>query len=641
MTIQLNDSRAPDISRLNERAGGWWSAAWTLAEVRWATAATALFATGLVAQLAGAPGWLTWPLFLACYAAGGWEPGWAGLQELRERRLDVDLLMVVAAIAAAAIGQVLDGALLIVIFATSGALEAVATKRTEDSVRGLLDLAPDTATRVSRTAEDVVPVRELVIGDEILVRPGERVGADGTVLDGSSEVDQATITGEPLPVDKASGDEVFAGTVNGTGVLRVRVDRSAEESVVARIAALVEEASKTKAKTQLFIEKVEQRYSVGMVTMTVLLLVVPLLLGHDFTATLLRAMTFMIVASPCAVVLATMPPLLAAIANAGRHGVLVKSAVVMESLGATTRVAFDKTGTLTRGAPQLSEIRLLADLSDADALRLAASAEHASEHPLGAAIVRAARERKIDLLPVDDFQATAGRGISARVDGRAVRIAAPREDLTEVRRLQAFGATAVVMSVDELPVAVFGLVDELRSEAAGVVANVRRLTGDGPVLLTGDNATAASTVATQVGIDEVRAELLPDGKAAEVRRLQADGARVAVVGDGINDAPALAAAHAGIAMGGAGSDLTLQTADAIVVRDDLTTIPAVIELSRRARRVVIANLVIAATFITGLVIWDLVGHLPLPLGVAGHEGSTIIVGLNGLRLLRNAAWPRR
>ncbi|GAA1601569.1 heavy metal translocating P-type ATPase [Kribbella hippodromi] len=639
MTIEL-DKTKPTADRLAGRRTGWWSAAWTLPEVRWATAATALFAAGIVAQVAGAPGWVTWPVFLACYAAGGWEPGWAGLQALRERRLDVDLLMVVAAIAAAAIGQVLDGALLIVIFATSGALEAVATKRTEDSVRGLLDLAPDQATRISGTAEDVVPVRELAVGDVILVRPGERVGADGTVVDGASEVDQATITGEPLPVDKAIGDEVYAGTVNGTGVLRVHVDRSAEESVVARIAALVEEASRTKARTQLFIEKVEQRYSVGMVTATVLLLVVPLLFGAEFTPTLLRAMTFMIVASPCAVVLATMPPLLAAIANAGRHGVLVKSAVVMESLGTTTRVAFDKTGTLTRGTPQLAEVRVVGAYDETEVLSLAASAEHASEHPLGAAIVQAARARGIALHPVDDFQAHAGRGISARAAGRSIEIGAPRgSELEEVRELEGGGATAVVMVVDGEVAAVLGIVDEVRAEAAGAVADVTRLTGESVVLLTGDNESAARAVGAAVGIDEVRAGLLPDGKVAEVRALQADGAKVAVVGDGINDAPALAAAHAGIAMGGAGSDLTLQTADAVVVRDDLTTVPAVIELSRRARRVVTANLIIAATFITGLVIWDLVGHLPLPLGVAGHEGSTVIVGLNGLRLLRKSAWP--
>ena len=627
-----------------------------LPEMRWAAAALVLFLLGLVAQQLGGPSWLWWALYLGCYLTGGWEPGLAGLQALRHKTLDVDLLMVVAAIGAASIGQVMDGGLLIVIFATSGALEALATARTQDSVRGLLDLAPDTATRLGEGGvEQTVKAADLEVGEVILVRPGDRIAADGEVVGGASEVDQATITGEPLPVDKTVGDEVFAGTLNGTGALRVRVDRSAEDSVVARIAGLVEEASRTKATTQLFIEKVEQRYSLGMVAVTIAVFVVPLLFGDPLQSALLRAMTFMIVASPCAVVLATMPPLLAAIANAGRHGVLVKSAVVMEQLGTTTRVAFDKTGTLTRGTPELADIRLLpgSAFTDDQILRLAAAAEHPSEHPLAAAVVRAARDKGLKLPVADEFVSQPGRGVSALVDGHIIGVGSPAALLDSVRDtptaqavaaraavdgLQRSGHTAVIVLCDQQPVGVLAITDQIRPEAAATVAAVTELTGAAPVLLTGDNAETATRLAGQVGIADVRAGLLPDDKVTAVRELQADGARVTVVGDGINDAPALAAAHAGIAMGGAGSDLTLQTADAVVVRDDLTTIPAVIALSRRARRVVVANLVIAATFITVLVIWDLVGHLPLPLGVAGHEGSTIIVGLNGLRLLARRAW---
>jgi len=615
---------------------GWFD----LSEMRWAAAALALFLAGLVVQLAGGPAWVWWALYLACYVTGGWEPALAGLQALREKTLDVDLLMVVAAIGAALIGQITDGALLIIIFATSGALEALATARTDDSVRGLLDLAPDTATRLSDDGEYVVPATELEVGDVVLVRPGERISADATVIDGASEVDQATITGEPLPVAKTLGEEVFAGTLNGTGALRIRVDRRAADSVVARIAALVEEASQTKARTQLFVEKVEQRYSIGMVAVTLAVFVIPLLVGDSVREALLRAMTFMIVASPCAVVLATMPPLLAAIANAGRHGVLVKSAVVMEQLGAATRVAFDKTGTLTRGTPELAEIRLLADdFTEDQALTLAAAAEHRSEHPLGAALVRAALARRLSLPRVADFVAEPGRGVRATVDGRIVTVAAPSTESAEAAaQLERRGCTAVVMAVDGRAVAVFGMTDELRPDAHSAVAAVATLTEQAPVLLTGDNDAAARQLARQVGITEVRAGLLPHDKVAAVRDLQVDGGRLVMVGDGINDAPALAAAHLGIAMGGAGSDLTLQTADAVVIGDDLRTIPAVIALSRRARRVVMANLAIAATFIAVLVVWDLVGTLPLPLGVAGHEGSTIIVGLNGLRLLRRGAW---
>ncbi|HEY4022844.1 MAG TPA: heavy metal translocating P-type ATPase [Pseudonocardiaceae bacterium] len=611
-----------------------------LAEARWAAAALVLFLAGLGAQFGGGPSWLRWACFLACYAAGGWEPGLAGLRALRARTLDVDLLMIAAAIGAAAIGQVLDGGLLIVIFATSGALEALATARTEDSVRGLLDLAPETANRLGPDGEELVLVDTLTVGDLVLVRPGERIPADGTVLDGASEVDQATITGEGLPVDKLPGDEVFAGTINGTGVLRVRVDRRAGDSVVARIASLVEQAGRTKADTQLFIEKVEQRYSIGMVTATLLLFAIPLLFGQSLTESLLRAMTFMIVASPCAVVLATMPPLLAAIANAGRHGVLVKSAVVMEGLGSTTVVAFDKTGTLTRGTPTLAEIQPLQDNGcDRDeALRLAAAAERASEHPLAAAIVKAARERDLDIPDATDFLARPGRGVAARVRGELIEVTSPAA--AGAANTPRSTGTVVVVSRAGTPLAALSLTDEIRPEAADAVAALTEITGATPILLTGDNRTAAEDVAHRAGISDVRAELLPEDKVAAVDELTATGQRVAVVGDGINDAPALAAAHTGIAMGGRGADLTLHAADAVIVRDDLTTVAGAIALSRRARRVVTANLVIAAVFIAGLVAWDLAGQLPLPLGVLGHEGSTVIVGLNGLRLLRNATWRR-
>ncbi|WP_406458429.1 heavy metal translocating P-type ATPase [Streptomyces sp. NBC_01622] len=624
-----------------------------LPEARWALAALLLFLLALPLYLSGAPGWSWGPLFAAVYVTGGWEPGWEGLKALKDKTLDVDLLMVVAALGAAAIGQVLDGALLIVIFATSGALEAIATARTADSVRGLLDLAPTTATRLLPDGvEESVEAERLTVGDIVLVRPGERVGADGQVLDGASDVDQATITGEPLPVAKQVGDEVFAGTVNGTGALRVRVERDPADSVIARIVRMVEEASETKAPTQLFIEKIEQRYSVGMVLATLAVFAVPLAFGEELRAALLRAMTFMIVASPCAVVLSTMPPLLSAIANAGRHGVLAKSAVVMERLGQIDAVALDKTGTLTEGTPRVADIRPLPGSGlDEDALhRLAASAEHPSEHPLARAVVAAARERGLPLAAADGFASVPGQGVTATIDGHTVQVGSPARlpaagaDQTYekvVGELEEAGRTAVVVLRDGAPVGVLGITDRLRPDASATVAALTRLTGRTPVLLTGDNERAARHLAAQVGITEVRAGLLPQDKVAAVREWEGQGRRVLVVGDGVNDAPALATAHTGIAMGRAGSDLALETADAVVVRDELAAIPSVVRLSRSARRLVIQNLAIAGVFITGLVAWDLIGTLPLPLGVAGHEGSTVIVGLNGLRLLRETAWTNR
>ncbi|MFI9354020.1 heavy metal translocating P-type ATPase [Streptomyces lydicus] len=625
-----------------------------LAEARWAAAATTAFLLALPLQLTGAPAWTWGVLHAVAYVTGGWEPAWSGLRALGARTLDVDLLMIVAAVGAAAIGQVLDGALLIVIFACSGALEALATARTEDSVRGLLALAPETATRLAADGtEQRVATAELAVGDVVLVRPGERVGADGRVLDGASEVDQATITGEPLPVPKEPGDEVFAGTLNGTGALTVRVERDAGDSVIARIVAMVAEASETKAPTQLFIERVEQRYSVGMVAVTLAVFVVPLLLGAELTRSLLRAMTFMIVASPCAVVLATMPPLLSAIANAGRHGVLVKSAVVMERLGQVDAVALDKTGTLTEGTPEVAAVRPLpgTGLDEETLLTWAAAAEHPSEHPLARALVAAARARGLRLPAAEEFTASPGTGVRATVDGARIAVGSPARLLPAsgpadprtgalVAELEEAGHTAVLVLRDGVPAGVLGLADRLRPGAAATLASLRALTGRAPTLLTGDNPRAAARLAAEVGITDVRAGLLPEDKVSAVRAQEAAGRRVLVVGDGVNDAPALAAAHTGIAMGRAGSDLALETADAVVVRDELATVPAVLRLSRAARRLVVQNLAVAAVFLSGLVVWDLAGDLPLPLGVLGHEGSTVLVGLNGLRLLREAAWRR-
>jgi heavy metal translocating P-type ATPase len=472
-------------------------------------------------------------------------------------------------------------------------------------------------------------------------------------------------------VAKRPGDEVFAGTLNGVGALRVKVERDPSESVIARIVAMAEDASRTKAPTQLFIEKVEQRYSLGMVAATLAVFLVPTAFGAALTGSLLRAMTFMIVASPCAVVLATMPPLLSAIATAGRHGVLIKSAVVMERLGQVEAVALDKTGTLTEGTPRVTAVRPLPGVDQDELLTLAAAAEHPSEHPLARAVVAAARERGLTLPAARDFTSAPGVGVTATVGGAAVAVGAPARlaaasdgsglsgpggdvggdigeghDGTDARaaaiagELEDGGHTAVLVHRDGRPVGVFGIADRLRPDAAGTVAALGRLTGGRTMLLTGDNPRAAARLAAEVGITDVRAGLLPQDKVAAVREQERAGRRVLVVGDGVNDAPALAAAHTGVAMGRAGSDLALETADAVVVRDELAAVPAAVALSRRARGLVVQNLAVAGLFITGLVAWDLAGHLPLPLGVLGHEGSTVVVGLNGLRLLRDAAWTK-
>lgn len=367
---------------------------------------------------------------------------------------------------------------------------------------------------------------------------------------------------------------------------------------------------------------------------TLLVFFVPLSLGESLEAALLRAITFMIVASPCAVVLSTMPPLLAAIANAGRHGVLVKSATVMEQVGRTNVVAFDKTGTLTEGTPKVTSVDSLdAALNPAQILGLAAAVEQYSEHPLGRAILRDAREKGLTVASAAGFKAVPGQGVSGMVHGRQVRVERPAVEADDN-----VAGTVVYVIIDGTTAGRITLADRLRPTAAATVERLRQITGNPVHLLTGDNHRAAAQIAAETGIDDVRSRLLPADKAAAVHGLEQDGHRVLLIGDGVNDAPAIAAATTGIAMGRHGSDLALDTADAIIVRDELEALPSLIAISKRAHRFVIANLAIAATFITVLVTWDLISTLPLPLAVAGHEGSTVIVALNGLRLLRSQAW---
>ncbi len=612
-----------------------------MSEVRWAALSLAAFALAVPADLLGAPFAFVALLYAVCYVAGGWEPLVEGVRALGERRLDVDLLMVVAALAAAAIGQYLDGGLLIVIFASSGALEAVMTARTERSIHALLDLAPQSATLAG--SERVVRADALRVGDEVVVRPGEKVPADGRVLDGESDIDTAGLTGEPLPVPRAAGDDVHAGTVNGTGTLRVRVERDPADSIVAGIAAQVEQATETKAGRQLWIEKIEQRYSVLVVAATVALLAGPLLLGAEFEPTLLRAMTFMIVASPCAVVLATMPPLLAAIAVAGRRGVLLKDATVVEGLAAADSVVLDKTGTVTRGRPEVVAVEPVADLSRDRVLALAAAAEAGSEHVLGRAVREAAAH--LDVPRADAFGAEPGVGVRAEVDGAEVRAVHPAAVATDgaaaaaVARHESAGRTAVVVTVDGRPVGVLALSDELRTGATAAIAELTALLGTTPTLLTGDAPTPATRIGRELGLDDVRAGLLPGGKAEVVADRQAQGRRVLAVGDGINDAPLLATADAGLAVGEGAGALAVQASDGVLLRDPLGSLPPLIALTRRAQRIARANLAFAAAVIVALVTWDLAGTLPLAVGVAAHELSTVLVCLNGLRLLVWPGWP--
>jgi len=613
------------------------------------TAATGVFLlSAWSAERAGFPGWLVIALYLAAYLAGGAYATYRAVASLLQKTVDIDLLMILAAAGAAVLGAWPEGGILLFLFSLGNALEHYALGRTHRAIRSLIALRPDTALVIRGDAEVILPVEELVPGDEVIVRPGERIPIDGTVVAGDSSVDQSAITGESLPVHKRPGDQVFSGTLNTTGLLRVRVDRPVHESTLARIIQIVEEAREQKSRAQRFAEAFQGKYAMGVIVVSLLAFGVPVALGADPAASFYRAMTLLVAASPCALVISTPASILSALANAARSGVLFKGALQLETIGVVDAVVFDKTGTLTVGKPRVTDVVPAAGIDPADVLRPIAPVEYRSEHPLGLAIVAHAEVLgAFDRSLVDRVTALTslpGRGVRADLDGTTILVGnealleehgveippALRAAATDLRER---ARTAVYAAVAGRVLGVIGIADVVRPVAREVVQRLRELGVRRLVMLTGDNERAARAIAREVGLDEWRADLLPEDKVAVVRELQAAGFRVAMVGDGVNDAPALAAADVGVAMGAAGTDVALETADVVLMSDDLTKLPYSIELSRAARRIIVQNLAIALGVIVLLVGSILLRGVPLTLAVVGHEGSTIVVVLNGLRLL--------
>lgn len=583
-------------------------------------------------------------LYAAAFLIGGFAKAKEGLVTLyRERDLDVNLLMIVAAVGAASIGYWSEGALLIFIFATSGALESYATERSRRDISSLMSLKPETAILYRDGTETVVPIERLEPGDIALVKPGERIPADGVVRDGVSAINQASITGESVPVDVAAGSEVFAGTLNGQGSLFVEVAKTSDSSLFARILKLVQEAQSEKPSSQLFVEKFERIYARAILAATAILIAVPpLAFGWSWSRALYQAMVFLVVASPCALVASIMPALLSAISNGARKGILVKGGAHLLHLARIRAVAFDKTGTLTSGSPAVTDVLGWNGCAENELLRAAASIESLSEHPLAGAIVRAAQSRGLLLERPAGVQAMPGSGVSAEWNGESWTIGKVsrfrREDIGEeleaaIDRLEAQGKTVTAVSRSGVVVGVIAMQDRIRERAKPAVAALKRL-GVDTAMLTGDRERSARSIAGEAGVDRVFAELLPEDKLARLHELKRSYGHVAMVGDGVNDAPALAAATVGIAMGGTGSDAALETADLVLTNDKIELIPEAIALGKRARRIVNQNIVFSVSVIACLIAVNFISGIPLPLGVVGHEGSTILVILNGLRLLR-------
>ncbi len=578
--------------------------------------------------------------YTVAYLAGGYFGVVDGYQTLRERRLDVNFLMIAAAIGAALVGEAPEGATLLFLFSLSNTLQNYALARSRRAVRALMALQPEVATRLTATGAETVPVEELQVGDRVLTRPGERIPTDGVVLQGDSHVDQSPITGESTPVHKTVGSTVFAGTVNGNGVLEIEVRAPATETLLHRIMQLVEQAQEQKARTQRWLERFEQRYALGVIGGAAAVAVGLPLIGWSFADAFYRAMTLLVVASPCALVISTPATLLSAIANAARRGVLFKGGEPIERLATVQAVAIDKTGTLTTGKLEFTDLVLIGD--EPRAWQVIADVESRSEHPLAQALAQAAQAHGYAPQPIKRVEAVPGKGIRATLnDGTEARIgnlrlfedlAVPELVLQAVQALREAGKTAMVVWADGQFLAVVAAADTVRPEASQAVAQLRALGVPCIAMLTGDAEPIARAVAQQTGIDRVYADLLPHEKLETLDRLSAEFGATAMVGDGVNDAPALAAAEVGVAMG-AGTDVALETADVALVGNHLMHLPYALALSRRAMQVLKQNLIFSTAVIVALVILTFTANLRLPLGVVGHEGSTLIVVLNGLRLL--------
>lgn len=584
-------------------------------------------------------------LYVIAYLSGGYYGLMDGLAVLRERRLDVNLLMIFAALGAAIIGQPVEGAALLFLFSLSNTLQSFAMDRSRKAIEKLLELRPPKA--VVRRGSRIIslPVEKLIVGDVVLVQPGERFPIDGEVISGSSTADQSTITGESIPVQKEAGSPVFAGTLNGNGALEIRVTRLAKDTTLAKIVSLVEEAQGNKAKTQRMLDNFEQVYAVFVLLGAVLLVLVPAFLFREaFYPTFYRAMTWLVVASPCALVISTPASILSAIANGARRGILFKGGVYLEQSALIKVVAFDKTGTLTNGEPALTGLTPCPGVSEMELLRLAAAAEARSEHPLASAIVHAAQRQGIQLPVSHQFQAIPGQGVEAIVEGKPVWIGNERlfhergihipDDIrVQVQMNESQGQTVMIARAADEWLGVLAVADTLREDAADLVAALKSQGVEHVVMLTGDNERVAANIAARAGVDEYHAGLLPQDKVQILKSLREKFGATAMVGDGVNDAPALATADIGIAMGGAGTDVALETSDVVLMGDNLHNLPYAIGLARKARRTVWQNLAFAMAVIIVLVMTTFGAHLPLPLGVVGHEGSTVLVVLNGLRLL--------
>ncbi len=613
--------------------------------------AGALTLVGLLLAALGTPELYRIVAFALAIVVGGIPVARHAFQEIWiAHSLGINTLMVIAVAGAALIGEWAEAAIVVVLFALGEALEGYAAEQARGALESLLDLVPPTALRLNEAGEAVeVPVEALAVDDRVLIRPGDRVSVDGVVLAGESAVDQAAITGESIPVDKEPGDEVFAGTINTSGALEVRVTRRAEDNTLSRMIELVREAQARQAPVQRFVDRFARVYTPVVTAVAFLVAVVPpLAFGQPFwgdAGWLMRALQMLVIACPCALVISTPVSVVSALTQAAARGVLIKGGRTLEALGAVDVFAFDKTGTLTEGKPVTTDVLdVCLDTShEHQGLQYAAAVETQSSHPLARAVVGEAQAQCLAVLPSEEVNVLSGRGVTGRVNGHQVTVAShpyfdaavphAEEVCDRADRLAAEGKTVMLVCHDEQICSVVAVADTPRPESADVVAALREL-GVRTVMLTGDGRVVAASIGEQVGIDEVRAELLPEEKVTAVRELASGGRTVAMVGDGINDAPALAQAAVGIAMGGAGSDQAMETADVVLMGDDLHQLPFILRLSRRTQGTIRANIAFALGIKALVFVLAALGIATLWMAIVADVGASLAVILNGMRMRR-------
>lgn len=606
----------------------------------------------------GVPAWVCITLYGFAYFFGGFFTLKEAWESFRKGHFEIDFLMLVAAVGAAVLGQWAEGALLLFLFSMGHSLEHFAMNKAKRSIAALGELSSKTAIVRRGSEESEVSIDDLKVGDIVIVKPNSKISADGAVIKGSSSVNQAPITGESVPVDKSPVDDlsadytddkklkpehmVFSGTINGSQVLEVKVTRIAADSTLSRLVKLVNDTEAQKSPTQLFTDKLQKYYVPAVLGLVVLLLFAGLVIDEPFSNTFYRAMAVLVAASPCALAISTPSAVLSGIARAARDGVLIKGGGPLEQLGSLSAIAFDKTGTLTEGKPKLTDVVTFAGFSEKDVLEVAIAVEILSDHPLAAAIVHGGGDRlgRHNIAAAKNLEAVTGHGVKAMVDGNKVIIgnrglfhALPDEVELAIRALEKSGHTTMVVQVDDAFAGVLALMDVPRKEAKATLLSLGKLGIRRMIMLTGDNQQVAEAIANEIGLTDAWGGLLPEEKVKSIQDLLLKEKQVAMVGDGVNDAPAMAISTVGIAMGAAGSAVALETADVALMADKLDNLPFAIALSRSSRRIIRQNLWISLGMVAILIPLTILGIAHIGPAVIGHEGSTLVVVFNGLRLL--------